>query len=425
MKLGLSLGVIAGINILVAFVYQWYVITALGPGRDTDALFAGAMVPQLVLVITSGSLSYVLVPLLAVATGADRSGLAWTYFHGIGALALGLVLLLMLSAPLWVPLAVPGFSAEATRLTVHLTRIQLLGAVLTAVSGVEFALHHAEQRFLLAEGAAVLASLAGLGFLIWGLPRIGIEAAAWATIVRAGAQMLLLLPGMGRYRAPRWNDPALALGLHRAAPLIGGQLYYKSDGLLDRFLASMAPPGALSLYHLSQQLYASGSMVLNRAIVAPAVPQLSRLASLGDWPSFTGRITRQLTVMLAVAAVGSAGLALAGRPLLALTFGHGEFSPDQVDHLWWLLLLLSGVWIGGTVGQILSTSFYAQGDTRTPARVGVVGFTLAVLLKLLAFRQYGIEGLALAASAYYLLNATVLLALLRRRMRRATDGTPR
>lgn len=418
MILGLSLAALAGITILVNFAYQWYVVTAVGPGPATDALFAGTMVPQLVLVIMTGSLNYVLVPLLAVEEGAARSRLGWTYVQGIGAVGLAIVGLLILSAAVWVPLTVPGFAPDGVRLAVHLTRIQLLGAVFSAVTGVEVALHHAEQRFVRAEGGLSLASLAGLAFVIWGLPRLGIAAAAWGTVARSGLQMLLLLPGMGRYQPPRWDAPALGVGLRRSAPLIAGQLYYKSDGLLDRFLASLAPPGALSLYHISQQLYASAAMVLNRALVAPLVPRLARLANSNEWPSFVRRVQHRLGTTLAVALAGTAGLAVLGRPLLAQLFGHGQFTPERVDHLWWLLLLLSGVWIGGAVGQILSTSFYAQGDTRTPTLIGIAGFTLAIGLKLFAFRWRGIEGLALAASAYYLLNALLLLVCLRRRARR-------
>jgi putative peptidoglycan lipid II flippase len=419
MLLGLSLGGIAAANILVTFAYQWYVLTRIGPGPATDALFAGTMVPQLVLVIVSGSLNYVLVPLLAVEEEDARARLAWTYAQGIGPACLILVALLMLAAPLWVPLTVPGFSGGTTGLAIHLTRIQLLGVVFTAVTGVEWALHHAKQHFLRAEASGVVASLAGLGFIALALPRMGIAAAAWGTVVRSGLQMLLLTPGMGRYRAPEWDHPGLRLGFGRSLPLTGGQVYYKSDGLLDRFFASLAPAGMLSIYHIAQQLYASASMVLNRAIVAPVVPRLSRLASLDEWPGFIGEVNRRLIVMLGVTLAGAAGLAAFGRPLLALIFRHGEFTPDRIEHLWWLLLLLSGVWCGGTLGQILAGAFYAQGDTRTPTRVGIVGFTLAVALKLVAFREYGIEGLALAASAYYLLNAVVLLVCLRRRTRRA------
>jgi peptidoglycan biosynthesis protein MviN/MurJ (putative lipid II flippase) len=234
--------------------------------------------------------------------------------------------------------------------------------------------------------------------------------------------MLLLTPGMGVYRLPHWSDPGLALGMRRSAPLIGGQLYFKSDAVFDRFLASFAPPGMLSLYHVAQQLYSSAAMVMNRAVVAPIVPRLSRLASVNRWPEFVSEVNRRLVVMVGVTVAISAGLALLGRPVLGLIFGRGEFTADRVAHLWWLLLLLSGVWVGGALGQILSTSFYAQGDTRTPTRVGIVGFTLAIGLKLFAFRGYGIEGLSLAASAYYMLNATVLFILLRRRTRRVTGN---
>jgi putative peptidoglycan lipid II flippase len=424
MVLGLSLGAIAGFNILITFAYQWYVLTTIGPGPATDALFAGMVVPQLVLVIVSGSLNYVLVPLLAVEEGEARTRLAWTYVQGIAAACLVLVLLLMVGAPHWVPLAFPGFSPDAARLAVQLTRIQLFGITFTAVTGVEWALHHARQQFVRAEGSAVVGSVAGLAFIWYALPRVGISAAAWGTLVRSGLQMLILLPGLGPYRAPQWKHPGLGIGLRRTGPLTAGQVYYKSDALLDRFFASLAPPGVLSLYHVSQQLYASASMVLNRAIVAPVVPRLSQLASLNEWPNFTAQIRRRLLAVVVVGLVGTAGLVFVGHPLLALIFHRGEFTQARIDHLWWLLILLSGVWLGGTTGQILSSSFYAQGDTRTPTMVGIIGFTVAIVLKLYAFRRYGIDGLAVAASAYYLLNAAALLVCLRQRTRRVR-GVPR
>jgi putative peptidoglycan lipid II flippase len=421
MMLGLTLGALAGMNILITFAYQWYVLTTVGPGPATDALFAGTMVPQLVLVLMTSSLSYVLVPLLAVEEGEARHRLGWTYLQGIGALSLAIVSLLMVTATVWVPLTVPGFSPDVMRLAVHLTRLQLFGAVFTAMTGVEVALHYARHRFVRAEASAVVGGVSAVAFVVWGLPRMGIEAAAWGTIVRAGLQMAVLLPGMGRYCAPAWGDPTLRIALRRSAPLLAGQLYYKSDGLLDRFFASQAPAGGLSLYHVSQQLYSSAAMVANRALVSPLVPRLSRLANLSQWSTFVAEVQRRLGLMLLVALAGTAALALVGHPVLALLFGHRQFTIERVEHLWILMLLLSGVWIGGVVGQVLSTSFYAQGDTRTPTLIGVAGFTFAIVLKVAAFRWHGITGLALAASTYYLLNATVLLVCLRRRARRVTQ----
>ena len=56
---------LAGANILLTLLFQWYVITQLGVGIETDALFAGMALPTLILSVVSTSLTHVLVPLLA------------------------------------------------------------------------------------------------------------------------------------------------------------------------------------------------------------------------------------------------------------------------------------------------------------------------------------------------------------------------
>jgi putative peptidoglycan lipid II flippase len=73
MKLNLALGTLAGANLVLSLVIQWYVVTRLGVGAATDALFAGMAVPQLVLAVVSGSLMHVLVPLLS-GEGAGAFG---------------------------------------------------------------------------------------------------------------------------------------------------------------------------------------------------------------------------------------------------------------------------------------------------------------------------------------------------------------
>jgi peptidoglycan biosynthesis protein MviN/MurJ (putative lipid II flippase) len=123
--------------------------------------------------------------------------------------------------------------------------------------------------------------------------------------------------------------------------------------------------------------------------------------------------------MVLISLAGVAVLILAGRPLLSALLGHGQFTDARIAELWWILLLLSGVWVGGAAGQVLATSFYASGDTRTPTRIGVIGFTVAIGLKLLAFWYFGLLGLAVAASLYYLGNTVALLLTLRRDLRRA------
>jgi putative peptidoglycan lipid II flippase len=421
LRLAICLAVLAASGIALNILYQWYVLTRIGPGRQTDALFAGMMVPQLALTIVSGSLGYVIVPLFSTEGDGDRGRLGWTLFQGFAVFWGLLAAVLMLLAPLWVPLTVPGFDQSATQLTIRLSRIQLAALPLTALAGVEAAAYQSRHRFLTAEASSVAAGLLGLGFIVWALPRFGIIAAAWAMVLRGCCQVALQIPALGPYRAPR-RHPALREAWNRMLPLVSGASYYKADGFVDRLLASLAPPGSLSLYHLSLQLYASAHLVLNRAVAAPAFPVLARLAAAGEWGGFARVCYRRLRVMLWVTLGLLPVLVLAGRPLLTLVLAHGQFSPDRIHELWWILLLLGGVWVAGAAGQVLATSFYARGDTRTPTRIGVIGFTIAIVLKLVAFSRFGLPGLAVAASGYYLLNAAALTLALRSALRRVARG---
>jgi peptidoglycan biosynthesis protein MviN/MurJ (putative lipid II flippase) len=78
-------------------------------------------------------------------------------------------------------------------------------------------------------------------------------------------------------------------------------------------------------------------------------------------------------------------------------------------------VLLGGLWIGGLLGSLTSSAFYAVGDTQTPTWMTVVLYTLYVPLKFWAFYRWGMEGLAISISGYYLLSVGIQLLLLYRK----------
>jgi putative peptidoglycan lipid II flippase len=221
-------------------------------------------------------------------------------------------------------------------------------------------------------------------------------------------QLLLLLPILGAYARPDFRGEAAGEAWRRLRPLLLGTSYYKTDQLVDRFLASMAAAGGLSILHLAQQMYGAGHQVLNASIAAPLVPRLAGAAKARDRAAF-GSLWRSGERKLGLFTLTVvAGLILVGVPALEVLLGHGEFRPEQVRQLWWLLLALAGTWVGGALGQIFSAAFYATGDTHTPTRIGVIGFTLGLILKVVGFLTYGILGIAVGTSIYFLLNAVAL-----------------
>lgn len=415
MKQTVQLGALSAANIGVAFLFQWYALTQLGPGIATDALFAGMTIPLLVLSVISGSLMHVLVPILAGESEDRLRHDAWGMLVLVGGLFGVMAILLYVTAPWWIPITVPGFTEAGQALTIELTRIQLVGMVFTAINGVQWATYHARQQFVWAELAPILASALALLLLIWALPRFGVIAAAWISTLRMGLQTLLLTPGMGKPVRFDLRSSTIQQAWQRIKPLLLGTAYYKTDPLVDRFLLSSASSGSLSLYYLAQQIYGAASQVLNKAIATPLVPLLSKLHKEGNSDEFRRVYLRKLLQVSMIGIVSLLGLGVFGQATLDLVVGNGNISADNVKELWWIMIWLAGMFLGGVTGQICSSSFYACGNTITPTRMSMITYTAYIPCKIIAFYFFNIVGLALATSIYYIINSLCQIYLLERK----------
>ena len=106
------------------------------------------------------------------------------------------------------------------------------------------------------------------------------------------------------------------------------------------------------------------------------------------------------------------GLFFMGEPFLRLLIGHGGITAENVHVLWWIMVALSGLLIGGCTGQVTSGAFYAMGDTRTPTMLFIVTYTVYIPIKIIVFLRYGVIGLAATTSLHLIINFLIQLVLL-------------
>ena len=422
-RLSLTLAALALCNAVLAMLMPWYVVTRMGVGIETDAFFASGALSQLIFLVASFSLTQVIVPLLATEDEKTFQRDAWGLFLAISGVFVLLSAGLFVTAPYWVSLIVPGFSAEALRLTVMLSRIQLLGMIGNALVAVLWSVYYARQRFLWAEVSSVLANVVALVFLYWTLARYGIVAAAWATVLNLGLKVGLLMPILGRWQKPNWNSYAIKEAWRRIKPFVLGQTYAKSEPLIDRFLTSLTTAGNLSLLYFGQQIYSAINLVIIKAVSTPTVPRLAIAAKSRDWRSFRHVYRERLIWILVIAIASSSVLFFIGEPVLRLMIGHGGISTQNVHMLWWIMVALAGLLIGGTAGQVISTAFYAIGDTRTPTMLFIGTYTVYIPLKILVFLRYGVIGIAVATSVHMTVNFLVQLVVLERAITRNRTST--
>ena len=417
MRLALNLAALSALNMVIAFAFQVYAVTALGAGAQTDALFAGMAIPTLVLTIISGSVMHVLVPLLTGQEGQSAREDAWTLVAVITGIFLALFAGFYVSAPVWVPLLVPGFDLPSQLLTLELTRIQLIGMTFTAINGVQWAVYHSRQQFLWAELAPGLAAAVAFVCLIYLLPIYGIQAVAWLSVARVILQTALLSPSLGWPVRPNLKSRAVKESWSRIKPLLLGSAYYKTDILVDRVLLSISSAGSLTLFYLAQRIYAAGGQIFNQALCAPAVPVLSSLFKLGEFDKLKYEFRKKLMQIALLGAALLLMLFVLGRPALELVLGYGAFDDQSVATLWFILIWLGGMFFGSGTGQLCASTFYAMGDTRTPTKLSIITYTLYIPAKILSFWVWGIKGLALATSVYFLGNFLLQFYLLERRFK--------
>lgn len=404
MKNIITIGSISSINILLAFFYHWILVIKLGPGISTDALFASMAIPQLILSIISTSLIRVLVPLLS---GEDEDTMrqdAWRIMTLIVILFSSITFLLYFSSSFWVSLIVPGFDKDGILLTARLTEIQLLSLIFIAVSSVQLSLHYAKQQFVWAELSGIMANGLSLLIMLILLPTYGVLGAAIASVARHFFQTLLLIRVLGKPTLPKMKNDRTGLVWMRLKPLLAGNLYYKTEPVIDRALLSSTTSGTLSLYYLAQQIYSSGCQVLNKAIATPLNTKLSREFKSSNFTKFDRHYKNAITLNLLITLVTFVLIFLAGKYALELLIEYDKFQEDDVENLWWILVCLGGTFIFGALGQISSTALYSCGDTKTPTRIGVITYSFYIPLKIIIFFQYGMEGLAISTSIFVTIN---------------------
>jgi putative peptidoglycan lipid II flippase len=406
-RLTLSLAPLAIANTVLGSLSTAWVFVALGVERHSDAYVASLTLPQIVASVTSGPLTHVLVPLFSVEDD-KRAATAWSMLFAV-VLTFGAgTAMLILSSPVWIRLVAVGFDADALRLAADLSRVQLLTVVFSGALIVQTAVHHASGRFVLVETSTAIAASVGFAALVVVLPAYGVVAAAWIGVLRIVLQSLILLPGLGRPRLGVGVREALRMVVHRITPLLVSSTYFKLDPLIDRTLGSLLPPGHMSLLFLASQFWTAVNQVLGRVLTNPLMPRLTREAGAWDWSAYWRTYSNGLSRMIAVSSACLAAALGIGYVLLPYSQNAAGISHEDARRLWWLLALLGGYLVAGAAGQTVGSAFYARLETRWPATIGAMGFTVGLALKFPATRVAGVYGIAASTSFYYVLNAVAL-----------------
>jgi putative peptidoglycan lipid II flippase len=207
-----------------------------------------------------------------------------------------------------------------------------------------------------------------------------------------------------------------------AIPLVGGALIYKSLDVVDQYMASFLVEGSVTHIAFARQLALVPVSLVGVVISTVLFPSLSSFASHHQsgklqytfWQGI--RMNFYLLIpVLAFVIVGAGSL-------VALLFERGAFGADATAITSHALVYYVGFILGGSLGGLLSSMFYAVKDSRTVIIVGITGGMVNIILNVVFMRIFGVAGLALASSVAALLNVVLFFWFLRGKLSLSFTG---
>ena len=176
----------------------------------------------------------------------------------------------------------------------------------------------------------------------------------------------------------------------------------KTALLVDRYWASLAPAGGLTVLGLAQQGVGGMSAVLERAISMPVIPELTRLLERREYRTLRIKYRSRLGMSFIIsAAIG--GLLFVGRPwFIDVAKGALALSFESASLLWSLVAGLVGYLFVSIAGTVAISVLYAMGEMTLAARLSMGGFIIGLILKWQLFEAEGILGIVLAISLSYM-----------------------
>ena len=403
------------------FAYQLALAKWYGAGLEMDAFQAAQIIPMVVATILVGSLQYAFVPVFIQRREQFGPDAAWELAGATGLIIIPGTALLSavgcLAADPVIRLLFPGFSPAQFELTVSLFRILVwLTWTISVTAYFQTVLQSAQVYGPAAVGPFVgtfVTFVASWLTYNWA----GIHGIAWSTVGGALVGLAWQAPLYCRHARHRFRmNDGLRQMWWLLLPLLLGAAIYKLDPLVDRYLASGLPEGSVARLSYASRLIAVFLTLTSNGLAMVVFPVLARHAASGNREHLKSEVAHALQFLVFLLLPLCLALGWYPVPIVRDLFERGRFTPQDTLVVADLLLLSLGVLIGGSAGEILSKTFFAMGDTRTPTIVRMTGFLVGVGLKLWWGTRYGLRGLVWATTCYYLLIASLDWLLLRRRV---------
>jgi putative peptidoglycan lipid II flippase len=420
------------ISRILGFARDMIFALYFGATGTSDTFFAAFRIPNLLReLFAEGSMSAAFIPVLTEyrsKQGEEGARELVKITFSFIVIVVGIMCLLgIIFAPQIVTLIAPGFLKfpEKFSLTVLLTRIMFPFLLFVSLAALAMGALNTRKVFFIPALAPAMLNIALIVIIVFfaSVARRPIVVAAVGVLVGGFLQFVFQLPSFFRkgYRLgfrPYFRHPGLRRMAILLVPATLALAVNQINILVSNILASYLPSGSITYLYYSMRLIQFPIGIFGVAMGMAVLPTLSEHAVRGDVEHLREDFSFALRTLFFISVPAMAALIALREPVVNLLFQRGSFDYAATKGTSEALFFYSfGIW--SIVGnRVITSSFYAMQDTRTPVKIATVGMISNILLSLLLMGPLKHAGLALANALASWVNFSLLSYFLRKKLKR-------
>ncbi|MEW1544915.1 lipid II flippase MurJ [Streptomyces tsukubensis] len=204
------------------------------------------------------------------------------------------------------------------------------------------------------------------------------------------------------------TSPAGAVGA-LLAPIVLFAVSRQSQVLVERFLASSLPSGAISHLNYAQKV-AQMPMVLSLMFCTVTFPAVAKAMAEGDRERARRRVENDLALAGLTVLLGTALIIGYAPQIVEVLFQRGAFGPQDTQTTATVMRVYAAGLLGHTLVGALGRPFFSAGrPTWYPAAAMAAGLVVTVAAGTAAVGPWGVYGIAAANAAGISTTALLLL----------------
>ncbi|MCU1322648.1 MAG: virulence factor family protein [Acidobacteriaceae bacterium] len=408
---------------VLGLVRTKFINKIFGAGQATDAYNAAFQLPDMLgYFLVGGVASISLMSILnRYKQAGDEEGGDRALSIVLNAMMVVLTVAILLAeifAPLYTRIAFPKFTPESALVCTRLTRIILPGPLFFFIGGVLGSRLLVRKIFLYQAVTPLIYNLGiifGAVFLSnrFGIYSLGIGVMAGIIVGPAGFTAYGAFRNGLKY-VPVFDlrHPAFLEWLRLTLPLMIGVSLTFADKWISSYYASSVE-GGISRLNVAKNLFNAPMSILGQAAGAASLPFFSALFAQGRMTDFSGAVNRSVSRVLATALLAGAWMVALSFPIIDLFRGGSFKLSDAVETSQYFTIFAVSI-AAWSAQAIYSRSFYAAGNTLTPAIAGWGVTLISIPVYAVLFHQMGVSGLAVASDVGMVLSTVTLAVLLHR-----------